>query len=115
MVTMAALLAEQPSAAERTGLHLSTVRAHRDRLVEAGLLVKARANDGAPADPPGGVGPPHLGPPRPLAAALLDHLATAGGGTPAAVAAGQAWGRRLAVLEPFAGSGADRGPSTRCW
>ena len=31
---------------ERTGLHISTARAHLDRLVDAGLLVKARASGG---------------------------------------------------------------------
>jgi predicted ArsR family transcriptional regulator len=86
--------------AERTGLHPSTVRAHLDRLVEAGLLVKARASDGAPGRPAWryrAAGPqPAPAPYRTLAAALLEHLATAGGGTTAAVQAGQAWGRRLA-------------------
>ncbi|MEU0557290.1 helix-turn-helix domain-containing protein, partial [Dactylosporangium sp. NPDC006015] len=34
-----------------TGLHLSTVRAHLDRLAETGLLVKARASGGQPGRP----------------------------------------------------------------
>src|SRR5689334_8819464 len=37
--------------AESTGLHLSTARAHLDRLVDAGMLVKARASGGAPGRP----------------------------------------------------------------
>ncbi|MEV6926648.1 helix-turn-helix domain-containing protein [Dactylosporangium sp. NPDC051485] len=86
---------------ERTGLHPSTVRAHLERLVEAGLLVKARASDGAPGRPAwryrGAAPEPAPAPYRALAAALLDHLADTGGGTPAAAAAGQAWGRRLAA------------------
>lgn len=86
--------------AERTGLHPSTVRAHLDRLVEAGLLVKARASDGAPGRPAwryqAAAPQPAPAPYRALASALLEHLATTGDGTDAAVRAGQAWGRRLA-------------------
>ncbi|MEV0130994.1 helix-turn-helix domain-containing protein [Dactylosporangium sp. NPDC050688] len=86
---------------ERTGLHPSTVRAHLERLVEAGLLVKARASGGAPGRPAwryrGADLEPAPAPYRALAAALLDHLAGAGGGVPAALEAGQAWGRRLAA------------------
>ncbi|PWU43540.1 transcriptional regulator, partial [Micromonospora globispora] len=37
--------------AERTGQHLSTTRTHLDRLVEAGLLVKARASGGQAGRP----------------------------------------------------------------
>lgn len=89
--------------AGRTGLHFSTVRAHLDRLVEAGLLVKARASDGAPGRPAwryrAAAPEPAPAPYRTLAAALLEHLATTGGGIPAAVKAGQAWGRRLAGAE----------------
>jgi predicted ArsR family transcriptional regulator len=84
---------------ERVGLHPSTVRAHLEQLVDAGLLVKARASQGLPGRPawryrsaaPG----PAPGPYRTLAAALLEHLAVTGG-TRAANQAGQAWGRRLA-------------------
>lgn len=87
--------------AERTGLHFSTVRAHLERLVDAGLLIKARASDGGPGRPPwryrAASPEPAPAPYRTLAAALLDHLATAGGGTSAAVQAGQEWGRRLAT------------------
>lgn len=83
-----------------TGLHPSTVRVHLERLVAAGLLVKARASGGAPGRPPWryrvAAAGPAPAPYRTLAAGLLDHLATAGGGAPAAVAAGHAWGRRLA-------------------
>ncbi|GAA0711848.1 helix-turn-helix domain-containing protein [Dactylosporangium roseum] len=86
---------------ERTGLHPSTVRVHLERLVEAGLLVKARASGGAPGRPAwryrGAAAEPAPAPYRTLAAALLEHLAGAGGGAPAAAAAGQAWGRRLAT------------------
>jgi predicted ArsR family transcriptional regulator len=47
---------------------------------------------------------PAPAPYRTLAAALLEHLAGTGGGVPAAVQAGQAWGRRLAGgIEPPAG------------
>jgi predicted ArsR family transcriptional regulator len=85
---------------ERTGLHPSTVRAHLERLVEAGLLIKARASDGAPGRPAWrfrvAAPQPAPAPYRALAAALLEHLATTGGGTDAAVHAGQGWGRRLA-------------------
>ncbi|HET9518767.1 MAG TPA: winged helix-turn-helix domain-containing protein, partial [Actinoplanes sp.] len=34
--------------ATHTGQHLSTTRAHLDRLTEAGLLVKARSSGGQP-------------------------------------------------------------------
>jgi len=87
--------------AARTGLHPSTVRAHLERLVAAGFLVRARASAGAPGRPPWryrvAAAEPAPAPYRTLAQALLDHLATAGGGAPAAVAAGQAWGQKLAA------------------
>jgi predicted ArsR family transcriptional regulator len=90
--------------AERTGLHFSTVRAHLERLVEAGLLIKARASNGGPGRPAwryrAAAPEPAPAPYRTLAAALLEHLATAGGGVPAAARAGQAWGRRLAAALP---------------
>jgi len=86
---------------ERTGLHPSTVRAHLERLVEAELLVRARASGGTPGRPAwryrAAAAEPAPAPYRALTAALLDHLATTGGGPAAAVAAGQAWGRRLAA------------------
>lgn len=85
---------------ERTALHPSTVRAHLERLVEAGLLVKARASGGAPGRPAwryrSAAPDPAPAPYRALAGAFLDHLAGTGGGATATVAAGQAWGRRLA-------------------
>jgi predicted ArsR family transcriptional regulator len=88
----------------RTGLHPSTVRVHLERLVEAGLLVKARASGGVPGRPPWryriAAPEPAPAPYRTLATALLEHLATTtttGGGASAAVAAGRAWGRRLAA------------------
>ena len=85
---------------EQVGLHPSTVRAHLEQLVDAGLLVKARASDGLPGRPAwryrtAGPGPAPA-PYRTLAAALLDHLA-ATGGVRAADQAGQAWGTRLAA------------------
>lgn len=90
--------------AARTGLHFSTVRAHLERLVEAGLLIKARASDGGPGRPAwryrAAAPEPAPAPYRTLAAALLEHLATAGGGVPAAARAGLAWGRRLAAAVP---------------
>ncbi|HEY7224136.1 MAG TPA: helix-turn-helix domain-containing protein [Micromonosporaceae bacterium] len=84
---------------DHVGLHPSTVRAHLEQLVDAGLLVKARASQGRPGRPAwryrAAVLEPAPGPYRTLAAALLEHLA-AEGGTRAAEQAGQAWGRRLA-------------------
>ncbi|HET8681886.1 MAG TPA: helix-turn-helix domain-containing protein [Micromonosporaceae bacterium] len=91
--------------AAETGLHLSTVRAHLDRLVEAGLLVKARGGAGAPGRPAwryrAAAPDPAPGSYRGLAAALLDHLGTdTGDGRSAAARVGEAWGRRLAAEEP---------------
>ncbi|SCL33184.1 transcriptional regulator [Micromonospora rhizosphaerae] len=91
--------------AERTGQHLSTTRTHLDRLVEAGLLVKARAGGGQPGRPAwryratGHDDPaPAPAPYRSLAAALLDHLARADGDTRAAAGrVGEDWGRHLAA------------------
>jgi predicted ArsR family transcriptional regulator len=92
--------------AGRTRLHFSTVRAHLDRLVEAGLLIKARASGGAPGRPAwryrAAAPEPAPAPYRALAAALLENLATTGGGAPAAVQAGEVWGRQLAVTGPAA-------------
>ncbi|MET7396264.1 helix-turn-helix domain-containing protein [Dactylosporangium sp. NPDC005572] len=86
---------------DATSLHPSTVRAHLERLVEAGLLVKARASGGLPGRPAwryrAAAAEPAPAPYRALAAALLDHLATTGGGVAGAVTAGEAWGRRLAA------------------
>jgi predicted ArsR family transcriptional regulator len=83
----------------RIGLHPSTVRTHMERLVAAGLLVKARASDGAPGRPAWryrtAAPEPAPGPYRTLAAALLDHLAASG--QRAATQAGEEWGRRLAA------------------
>jgi predicted ArsR family transcriptional regulator len=93
--------------AEQTGLHFSTVRAHLDRLVDAGLLVRARASGGVPGRPAwryrAAAPEPAPAPYRTLAAALLEHLATSRGGLPAAVRAGRAWGRRLAAEAEPAG------------
>ncbi len=86
---------------DATDLHPSTVRVHLERLVEAGLLVKARASGGLPGRPAwryrAAAAEPAPAPYRALAAALLDHLSTTGGGTAGAVTAGEAWGRRLAA------------------
>lgn len=91
--------------AERTGQHLSTTRSHLDRLVGAGLLVKARASGGQPGRPAwryratGHDDPaPAPAPYRSLAAALLDHLSRADGDTRASAAhVGRDWGRHLAA------------------
>jgi predicted ArsR family transcriptional regulator len=80
-------------------LHPSTVRAHLEQLVDAGLLMKARASDGAPGRPAwryrAAAAEPAPGPYRALAKALLDHLAASG--ATAAMQAGQEWGRQLAA------------------
>ncbi|MGW0436834.1 helix-turn-helix transcriptional regulator [Micromonospora sp. NPDC003197] len=90
--------------AEQTGLHLSTARAHLDRLVEAGLLVKARASGGQPGRPAwryratANDDVPAPAPYRALAAALLEHLGSADGDVRAlAGRIGQNWGRHLAA------------------
>ena len=90
--------------AERTGLHLSTARTHLDRLVDAGLLVKARASGGQPGRPAwryrvAVTEAPAPAPYRALAAALLDHLSRRGRGDVRAEAtrAGRDWGRHLAA------------------
>ncbi|GAA1764659.1 helix-turn-helix domain-containing protein [Luedemannella helvata] len=88
--------------AARTGLHLNTVRAHLDRLVEAGILVKARASAGQPGRPAWRyraiADDPAPAPYRALAAALIEHLASAGDEAPAVAArAGESWGRDLAA------------------
>ena len=87
-----------------TGLHLSTVRAHLDRLAGTGLLVKARASGGQPGRPAwryrAATADPAPAPAayRVLAAALLEHLSKAGGDTrEVAAQAGEGWGRQLAA------------------
>ncbi|MBQ0895208.1 helix-turn-helix domain-containing protein [Micromonospora sp. U56] len=92
---------------ERTGLHPSTARSHLDRLVDAGLLVKARASGGQPGRPAwryrvATEQAPAPAPYRALAAALLDHLARRGRGDVRADAtrAGHDWGRHLAAATP---------------
>lgn len=97
--------------ASRTGLHLSTVRAHLDRLTEAGLLVRARARgDGLPGRPPWRYRPaPTAAAPAPggyrwLAAALLDALTGDGADAPArATRIGQEWGHRLTGTQTTSG------------
>jgi len=91
--------------AAQTGQHLSTTRAHLDRLVEAGLLVRARASGGLPGRPAwryrATSTDPAPAPYRALAAALLDHLSPAGGDVrEAAGRVGQGWGRQLAAAVP---------------
>lgn len=89
--------------AAATGQHLSTTRAHLDRLVDAGLLVKARASGGMPGRPAwryrATATDPAPAPYRTLAAALLDHLTSTGGSNlrDAAARVGQGWGRKLAA------------------
>ncbi len=93
---------------ERTGLHPSTARAHLDRLVDTGLLVKARASGGQPGRPAWryriaeNPAAPAPAPYRALAAALLDHLSrrTGGDARAEAIRAGQDWGRHLAAAAP---------------
>ncbi|WP_213454703.1 helix-turn-helix transcriptional regulator [Rhizomonospora bruguierae] len=100
--------------AQHTGLHPSTVRAHLERLVQAGLLVKARASGGGPGRPAwryrGAAPEPAPAPYRTLAAALLEHLATTGGGVPTAVQAGRAWGRQLGSTTDTPGDEPTGGP-----
>ncbi|MEQ4305276.1 helix-turn-helix domain-containing protein [Plantactinospora sp. B6F1] len=91
--------------AARTGQHLSTTRAHLDRLTEAGLLVKARASGGQPGRPAwryrAAAADPAPAPYRSLAAALLDHLSSrAGDVREAAAQVGRGWGRHLAAATP---------------
>ena len=91
--------------AARTGQHLSTTRAHLDRLTEAGLLVKARASGGQPGRPAwryrAAAADPAPAPYRALAAALLEHLSGSGGDVrEAAAQVGQGWGRHLAEASP---------------
>ncbi|MEV0895678.1 helix-turn-helix domain-containing protein [Actinoplanes sp. NPDC049802] len=87
--------------AARTGQHLSTTRAHLDRLIDAGLLVKARSSGGLPGRPAwryrAATADPAPAPYRALTAALLDHLTADGAdGRATAGRAGRDWGRRLA-------------------
>ncbi|MGC5053955.1 helix-turn-helix transcriptional regulator [Micromonospora sp. DT48] len=91
--------------AARTGQHLSTTRAHLDRLTEAGLLVKARASGGLPGRPAwryrAAAADPVPGTYRDLAAALLGHLSRGDGDIRATAArVGQDWGRQLAAATP---------------
>jgi predicted ArsR family transcriptional regulator len=95
----------------RTGQHLSTTRAHLERLVEAGLLVKARASGGLPGRPAwryrATTADPAPAPYRSLAAALLEHLAGDHDVREAAGRVGQNWGRQLASAAPEAGGPAE--------
>ncbi|MEV4701864.1 helix-turn-helix domain-containing protein [Actinoplanes sp. NPDC049316] len=91
--------------ATATGQHLSTTRAHLERLVEAGLLVKARASGGLPGRPAwryrATAADPAPAPYRALAAALLAHLPHGQGDTrEAAGRVGRDWGRQLAATAP---------------
>lgn len=101
--------------AAATGQHLSTTRAHLDRLVEAGLLVKARASGGMPGRPAwryrATAADPAPAPYRTLAAALLDHLSSTSDGDirESAARVGRSWGRKLAAA---AAPKTDSGDST---
>lgn len=91
--------------ATQIGLHVSTTRAHLDRLTETGLLVRARASGGRPGRPAWRYRPaaqePAPAPYRSLAAALLEHLTRAGADTRTAAArVGEDWGRQLAKSVP---------------
>lgn len=84
-----------------TGLHLTTARAHLDRLTEAKLLVKTRPSGGVPGRPAwryrAAAPAPAPASYRGLAAALLENLADAGtDARAAAIRVGRRWGRRLA-------------------
>ncbi|MBO4204451.1 helix-turn-helix transcriptional regulator [Micromonospora echinofusca] len=99
---------------ERTGLHPSTARDHLDRLVDARLLVRARASGGQPERPAWRYRviteeTPAPAPYRALAAALLDHLSRRGRGDVRAEAArvGHDWGRHLAAATPPGGKPVD--------
>ncbi|WP_432994648.1 helix-turn-helix transcriptional regulator [Dactylosporangium sp. CA-233914] len=97
--------------AAHTGQHLSTTRAHLERLVEAGLLVKARASDGLPGRPAwryrASAADPAPAPYRGLAAALLEHLPPDGRGRSTAGRVGRDWGRQLAANLPPGGDPAE--------
>lgn len=90
--------------ADATGLHLSTARAHLERLTGTGLVVRARASGGVPGRPAwryrSAAPDPAPALYRYLAAALLEHLAASGGDTRAEAAlVGERWGRRLAPAD----------------
>lgn len=90
------------------GQHRSTTRAHLERLVEAGLLVKARASGGLPGRPAWRYratgAAPVPAPYRSLTVALLEHLAPVNGDVRAAAdRIGRGWGRHLAAAEPGTG------------
>ncbi|WP_440902147.1 helix-turn-helix transcriptional regulator [Actinosynnema sp.] len=87
--------------AAATGQHLSTTRAHLERLVGAGLVVKARAGGGQPGRPAwryrAAADDPAPAPYRTLAAVLLGQLRKdADGAAVAAERVGREWGRQLA-------------------
>lgn len=91
--------------AAQTGQHQSTTRAHLDRLVDAGLLVRARASGGLPGRPAwrytATAADPAPAPYRALAAALLEHLPSGrGDARHAANRVGRDWGRQLAKSVP---------------
>lgn len=95
--------------AAQTGQHLSTTRAHLDRLVQGRLVVRARASGGLPGRPAwryrATSTDPAPGPYRALAAALLDHLSPTGGDVrEAAGRVGRDWGHKLAAAVPRPGS-----------
>ncbi|WP_203833895.1 helix-turn-helix transcriptional regulator [Actinoplanes campanulatus] len=94
--------------AARTGQHMSTTRVHLERLVDAGLLVKARASGGLPGRPAwryrATATDPVPAPYRALAAALLDHVTGEGPDVRATAGrVGRDWGRQLATASPPTG------------
>ncbi|HEX5595481.1 MAG TPA: helix-turn-helix domain-containing protein [Micromonosporaceae bacterium] len=88
--------------AAATDRHPTTVREHLDQLAAAGLVVRERGSGGTPGRPAwryraGQPPPAAAGPYRELAGALVDHIAlTEEDPWTAGMAAGRAWGRKLA-------------------
>lgn len=87
--------------ADKLGLRLSTARSRLDRLVDAGLLVKARASAGLPRRPPWRYRAMEPEPPAGTYRHLLAGLLEREGDDREEVAeAGAGWGRALAAAHP---------------
>jgi predicted ArsR family transcriptional regulator len=90
---------DAPTLATATGLHPNTVRFHLDLLIKAGFVRESSARQGRRGRPrtvyePVTAGPQDTGYAL-LAAVLVDHMDTTGGGSEVARNAGRAWARRL--------------------